>query len=123
GLAATLARLRAGDEDAVAVPVFDRAIEIARAGARLIDRETPLILVEGNYLLLSAAPWSALRAHFDRTALIRVDPAVLERRLSRRWLDAGLDPAEAARRVRENDMPNGLTVLTGSAAPDWEIRG
>ncbi|MFN3616327.1 MAG: nucleoside/nucleotide kinase family protein, partial [Rubrimonas sp.] len=39
GLAATLARLRAGDEDAVAVPVFDRAIEIARAGARLIDRE------------------------------------------------------------------------------------
>ncbi|MBL9064212.1 MAG: nucleoside/nucleotide kinase family protein, partial [Tabrizicola sp.] len=39
GLYHTLQRMRARDEAEVAVPVFDRKIEIARAGARLIPRE------------------------------------------------------------------------------------
>src|SRR5574343_471249 len=57
GLYHTLKRLRARDEDFVAVPVFDRDIEIARAGARMIPAEVPVIVVEGNYLLLGQEPW------------------------------------------------------------------
>lgn len=51
GLFHTLKRIRARDEDFVAVPVFDRDIEIARAGARMISAQVPVIIVEGNYLL------------------------------------------------------------------------
>lgn len=39
GYAHALRRLCVGDEPFVAVPVFDRGIEIARAGARLIPRD------------------------------------------------------------------------------------
>jgi pantothenate kinase len=59
GLRHTLLRLRARDEEAVAVPVFDRDIEIARAGARLIPRSVRIVVAEGNYLLLAARPGTA----------------------------------------------------------------
>src|SRR5262245_32149512 len=39
-----LQRLRDNSEDAVAVPVFDRDIEISRGGARLILREISIII-------------------------------------------------------------------------------
>jgi pantothenate kinase len=52
GLRHMLARLRDNFEDAVVVPVFDRDLEIARAGARLIPASVDIIVVEGNYLLL-----------------------------------------------------------------------
>ena len=71
GLARDLARIRAGARD-VAVPVFDRGLDLARAGARVIRPGHALVLVEGNYLLLDAAPWSALAAFFDRTLFIEV---------------------------------------------------
>jgi pantothenate kinase len=60
GLRHTLLRLKSGEEDHVAVPIFDRQLEIARAGARLIAKATRIIAVEGNYLLLRRAPWSDL---------------------------------------------------------------
>jgi pantothenate kinase len=52
GLGHMLRRLKLNDEDEVAVPVFDRAIEISRAAARLISKTVSTIIVEGNYLLL-----------------------------------------------------------------------
>ena len=51
GLARDLARIRAGGR-AVAVPVFDRRLDLARAAARIILPGQELVLVEGNYLLL-----------------------------------------------------------------------
>lgn len=123
GLAATLRRLRARDEAEVVVPVFDRALEIARAGARPIARETPVVLVEGNWLLLAAEPWAALRPLFDLTALIVADRATLAARLAARWRDAGLPPAEIAAKVEGNDLPNAETVLSESAEPDFRIDG
>ncbi|MEY4982007.1 MAG: hypothetical protein RIR62_273, partial [Pseudomonadota bacterium] len=76
GLYHTLSRLKARDEAFVAVPVFDRDIEIARAGARLIPAATPVIIAEGNYLLLSRAPWSRLRPLFDVAVLVDVPEPV-----------------------------------------------
>lgn len=57
GYAHMLKRLRENAEEAVAVPVFDRDIEIARAGARLVPRSARIIVTEGNYLLLRDEPW------------------------------------------------------------------
>ncbi|KAB2885015.1 MAG: nucleoside/nucleotide kinase family protein [Albidovulum sp.] len=121
GLDHSLARLRTRDEAFVAVPVFDRAIEIARAGARLIPAGVPVIVAEGNYLLLKDAPWSALARHFGLTVRLDVPEDVLRTRLALRWQGYGLSDGEIARKLEENDLPNGRTVTLRSRAADYVI--
>jgi pantothenate kinase len=122
GLYHTLQRLRARDEAEVAVPVFDRKIEIARAGARLIPRDTPVIVVEGNWLLLNQAPWDRLHPMFDVTVMVDVPEHVLRARLRGRWERLGLSEAEIAAKLEENDLPNGRWVRDGSVMADHVIR-
>ncbi|MFN6925328.1 MAG: nucleoside/nucleotide kinase family protein [Tabrizicola sp.] len=121
GLYHTLKRLRARDEPEVAVPVFDRQIEIARAGARLIPASVPVIVVEGNWLLLDQAPWDRLRPMFDITVMVEVPEPVLRARLRGRWERLGLTEAEILAKLEENDLPNGRLVRDGSVAADWRI--
>lgn len=121
GLKATLGRLARNEEPSVAVPRFDRTIEIARAGARLIHRETPLVLVEGNYLLLDEPPWDTLRHAFHLSAMIMVDEAVLRERLTARWREQRLAPQEIERKVETNDIPNGRHVYAASRPADIAI--
>jgi pantothenate kinase len=121
GLYHTLKRLRARDEDEVAVPVFDRKIEIARAGARLIPRDVPVIVVEGNWLLLNQAPWDRLRPMFDVTVMVEVSESVLRSRLRGRWERLGLSEAEIGEKLEENDLPNGRLVKSASIAADWRV--
>ena len=122
GYAAALERLRASAEDAVAVPRFDRSVEIARAGAILIERGVRLILTEGNYLLLDDPPWSSLRPHFDVTVLIVADMKTLEARMRQRWVEYGLEEEVIKARLQENDLPNARLVCERSTEPDWVIR-
>lgn len=121
GLRHMLLRLRARDEAAVAVPVFDRDLEIARAGARLIPREVRIIVAEGNYLLLAEPPWDGLRPLFDVTAMIDVPEDILRARLTARWQGYGLSAADIAAKVEGNDLPNGARVRAESAPADFVI--
>ena len=122
GLYHTLQRMRARDEAEVAVPVFDRKIEIARAGARLIPREVPVIVVEGNWLLLNQSPWDRLHPMFDVTVMVEVPEHTLRARLRGRWERLGLTEAEIIEKLEENDLPNGRWVRDGSIAADHVIR-
>ena len=117
-----LRRLRERQEEFVAVPVFDRDLEIARAGARLIPAKVPVILVEGNYLLLQQEPWSQLRSQFDVTVLLEVPEAVLEKRLTKRWQYYELPSEEIAAKVNENDLPNGRYVMAESGGEDYRLK-
>jgi pantothenate kinase len=118
GLRAMLERLRANVEDEVAVPVFDRSIEIARAGARVIPRSASLVLVEGNYLLLDRDPWSSLAPLFDATIMLVAPLEILRERLLERWTEIGLSGADLAAKMEGNDLRNVATVLEGSRAAD-----
>jgi pantothenate kinase len=122
GLYHTLQRLRAREEAEVFVPVFDRKIEIARAGARLIPASVGVIVVEGNWLLLDQAPWDRLHPLFDLTALVDVAEHTLRARLRSRWERYGLTEAEIVEKLEENDLPNGRLVRDGSIAPDHLLR-
>lgn len=117
----TLKRLRAADEDFVAVPVFDRDIEIARAGARMIPRDIPIIVAEGNYLLLGTDPWSRLRPMFDVAVLVDVPEAVLRQRLHDRWVHYKLTPEEIAWKLDGNDLPNGRLIMAESKGEDYRL--
>ncbi|MFN3526682.1 MAG: nucleoside/nucleotide kinase family protein [Paracoccus sp. (in: a-proteobacteria)] len=119
GFGATLARL-AADNAPVAVPVFDRDLEIARAGARVIGPETRLVLVEGNYLLLDDPDWQSLRQHFALTVQLDVPLDTLRHRLLERWRHLPQD--EALRKVEANDLPNATLVLTRSVPGDLVLR-
>ncbi len=122
GYASALRRLKANDEPSVAVPRFDRDIEIARAGAIIIEPGVRLIVSEGNWLLLDDEPWPMLRRYFDRTVLVVADMAALLVRNRQRWVEYGMDEAFIRAKLDDNDMPNARLVYERSADPDWIIR-
>jgi len=122
GLRSVLERLRARDEEWVAVPVFDRARELSLGSARLVRREADLIVTEGNYLLLNRDPWAGLRRLFDLRVLIEVPEAVLRARLEARWRGYGLTPEAIRAKVEGNDLPNGRVVMQESLGADLILR-
>lgn len=121
GLRSALLRLRANEEDAIAVPVFDRALEISRGSARLVPPDARLILAEGNWLLLDEAPWSTLAGLFDLTVMLDVPEAELRRRLTARWEHYGLEPTQIAHKLDGNDLPNGRRMRDNSRPADLTV--
>ncbi len=117
GLQTALQRIRMAGSP-VAVPVFDRELDLARAGAAIVAPEARFVLVEGNYLLLDRAPWSGLAPLFDLTVFIDVPIDELERRLLARWTGLGRDAGAARAWVEQNDLPNARLVLEGSRSAD-----
>ena len=115
-----LTRLRSEDE--VAIPLFDRDLEISRAGADIVGPDDRILIVEGNYLLLNEAPWPDLAPLFDLTIWIDVPEAELDRRLMARWAHYGKTPDQARAWIDGNDMPNIRRVVAGSRPADLVIR-
>ncbi|TGR24290.1 MULTISPECIES: nucleoside triphosphate hydrolase [unclassified Mesorhizobium] len=120
GFETLLKRIRAGEPD-IAIPVFDRSIELSRAAAAIVDAETKFILVEGNYLLLDEEPWSRLAPLFDFSIFVDVPRNELERRLMERWHEHGRSEADARTWIASNDMPNIERVLARRRAADLVI--
>ena len=113
-----LRRLR--DEDEVAIPLFDRDLEISRAGADIVTPDDRLLIVEGNWLLLDEAPWNAAR--YDLTVFIDVPEAELDRRLLDRWAHFGKTPEDARAWIDGNDLPNIRRCIAGSRGAEVSIR-
>jgi fructokinase len=111
------------DRDAeVVIPGFDRARDIAIAGAAVVGAECRIAVVEGNYLLLDEAPWRDLRPLWDLSVMLSPPVEVLRARLIDRWLTHGHDPAAAEARAMGNDIPNALRVIGGSLPADIVLR-
>lgn len=121
GLISVIMRLRQQD-DIVAVPVFDRDLEISRGSARLIPQDTRLIIVEGNYLLLEEAPWSGLAPLFDLTVMIDVPEIVLAERLRARWAHYDMSSDQIMQKLEDNDLPNGRRVRQHSRPADFILQ-
>jgi pantothenate kinase len=119
GFAHLLSRLAANAEAEIAVPVFDRSLEISRGSARIIPQSVKYIVTEGNYLLLDREPWSQLRRHFDMTVFLEPDRQELRRRLLLRW--QSLSGAELVAKIEGNDIVNAETVLNGSSEADFTL--
>ncbi|WP_274626422.1 nucleoside triphosphate hydrolase [Arvimicrobium flavum] len=120
GYASLLRRLKAADSD-VAVPIFDRTMELSRAAAAIVPKETKFILTEGNYLLLDETPWDRLAPLFDFTIFVDVPRDELERRLIQRWLDHGRTPEDGRAWVDSNDLPNVDRVINKRRGADLVV--
>ena len=117
GFEILLKRIKIREAD-IAIPVFDRSMELSRAAADMVTDEAKFILVEGNYLLLKQSPWDRLKPLFDFTIFLNVPEPELERRLMERWHGFGFSHEKARAWIASNDMPNIRTVLNESSPAD-----
>ena len=122
GYSAMLDRLAAPAREAVAVPVFDRDLELSRAAAAIVEPHHRIVITEGNYLLLDDDRWRPVRARLDFSVFVDVPEDELRRRLMARWLGHGYPPAEAKEKTEANDLVNARLVLETSAEPDLRLR-
>ena len=121
GLFYVLQRLKLNTEEQIAIPVFDRKLEISRAAAASISDTAKIIIVEGNYLLLKEHPWTKLNEHFDLSIMLQVSERTLTDRLEKRWRDFGFSDKQVNLKLDVNDLLNVKLVCGKSAAADYII--
>ncbi|MFE0190564.1 nucleoside/nucleotide kinase family protein [Streptomyces sp. NPDC058989] len=111
GYEALLARLRTPEPDTtVYAPSFDRRIEEPVAGSIAVAPHIPLVVTEGNYLLLDSAPWPRVRALLDEVWYVELDNPERIRRLIDRHERFGRPRADAERFVHTSDEANARLV-------------
>ena len=110
GYVELLRRLRTRPPEPVYAPVFDRSLEAAVAGAVRVDPGVPLVVTEGNYLLLDDGPWRRVRPLLDEVWFLEIDDEVRVDRLVRRHVEHGKEPAQAVDWVRRSDEANARLV-------------
>jgi pantothenate kinase len=120
GFEVLLKRIKSRETD-IAIPVFDRSMELSRAAADIVTDTAKFILVEGNYLLLKQNPWDQLKPLFDFSIFVNEPIDELEQRLIKRWLGHGFDLAYAKNWIASNDLLNIKTVIEESVGADLTI--
>jgi pantothenate kinase len=124
GYLALLRRLRSpAPGEVVYAPAFERTIEQPIAGSIPVDPAVPLIITEGNYLLLGQPPWDQVRALLDEIWFVEIDDAVRLDRLIRRHIEFGKTPEQAAEWVNRLDESNARLIATTRDRADLIVRG
>lgn len=111
GYVALLRRLRAQPTgETVYAPEFRRDIEEPVAGAIAVLPDTPLVITEGNYLLLDEGPWAGVGPLLDDVWYVDVDEALRTERLLRRHQQFGRSREAALAWVAQTDEPNARRI-------------
>jgi len=111
GYTALLLRLRKqGLDEVVYAPDFRREIEEPVAGALPVFPETPLVITEGNYLLLEDAPWQKVAALLDEVWYLQIDPTLRLERLLARHQRFGRSREQALDWIGSTDEPNARRI-------------
>lgn len=118
GFHALLRRLRANDEEVVYAPEFFREFEEPIAGALPVRRDVPLVVVEGNYLLLDQGRWRDTADLLDEVWYLRAEDTLRHDRLLSRHRAGGRSPDDAEAWVAGNDEPNARLVAATADRAD-----
>jgi pantothenate kinase len=110
GYVALLRRLRDPAEGTVYAPRFDRDIEDSIANAIAVPPDVPLVITEGNYLLLRSGPWAQVAGLLDEVWYVDLAEDTRLRRLIGRHMEFGRDSAEARDRATGSDQRNAVLV-------------
>ncbi|MFC9665412.1 nucleoside/nucleotide kinase family protein [Nocardia sp. NPDC127606] len=92
----------------VSWPLFDRAIDEPTEGG-VIVRDERIVIVEGNYLLLTDAEapgWAEVRGLLDACWYLDAPRPVLTERLLHRHTAGGRTPEQASHKVAGSDLRN-----------------
>jgi pantothenate kinase len=111
GYVALLRRLREQrDDEIVYAPTFRREIEEPIANAIPVFPDVPLVITEGNYLLLDHGHWKSVRPLLDETWYVNVDPNLRRQRLVARHISFGRSEAAAKEWVERTDEVNAAQI-------------
>ncbi len=117
GYVALLERLRSAD-GVVYAPEFRRSIEEPIAGAIAVPPEVPLVVTEGNYLLL----WDGVKPLLDEAWYVEMDEPLRLRWLIDRHVEFGKTPEEAEAWVMRSDQRNAEVVASTRGHADVIVR-
>lgn len=106
GYAALLRRLKDESDPYVYAPAFLRELEEPIANHLRIERATPLVITEGNYLLLEEEGWLLARQQLDEVWYLDLPDEIRRRRLVLRHQEFGKDPETARRWAAGSDQAN-----------------
>ncbi len=112
GYVCLLRRLRQPEPTTVWAPRFDRQWEEAIAAAIPVEPSVPLVITEGNYLLVDSGPWAEVRGLLDEVWYVQLPEEVRLARLTARHVAYGRSPEEAAARARGTDQRNAELIVT-----------
>lgn len=112
GYAALLRRLRNQPaHEIVYAPDFRREIEEPVAGALPVFAHTPLVITEGNYLLLDDDPaWAPVAGLLDEVWYLQIDADLRGQRLTARHVQFGRTREQALQWVAQTDEPNARRI-------------
>jgi pantothenate kinase len=122
GFVSLLARLRAADDAVVYAPEFRREIEEPIACALPVPSSVPLIVTEGNYLLVGDGDWARVRPLLDEVWFVETDDTLRQERLIARHVAFGKDPAYARAWSLGTDEHNALLVASTRGLADLVVR-
>jgi pantothenate kinase len=124
GYARLIASLRAqrADGPVVYAPRFRREIEESIGSSIPVAPAVPLVVTEGNYLLLESDAWPAARSHIDEVWFLAPDTEVRHARLVRRHEAYGKSPQEAEFWALGSDERNAQLIESTAGRADRIVR-
>ena len=123
GFVALLARLRAELDNPVYAPSFRRSVDEPVAGEIEIPAGVPLVVVEGNYLLVDTEPWSRVRGLLDETWFCVTPADERQDRLVDRHTRHGRSAAAALSWARDVDAHNAELIERTRDRADLLVSG
>jgi pantothenate kinase len=105
-----LRRLRSREDEVVYAALFDRSLEESIACAVPVPRAVPLIVTEGNYLLVDGPVWGPVRALLDECWYLEPGEDVRLDRLVARHMSFGRSAEEAHERSYGSDQRNAVLI-------------
>lgn len=101
-------------------PQYSRTLHEPVEGA--ISVTAPVLIVEGNWLLLNEPGWASLAALCDMSIFIEAEPNTLRERLVERKIRGGLSSQQAEDFYAMTDGPNVMRVLQHSQPADIRLK-
>ena len=119
GYVALLQRLtHQAPDEIVYAPKFHREIEEPIGSEIPVNPEVPLVITEGNYLLLDAAPWNRIRPMLHETWFLEPNEELRMQRLIDRHIAFGKSPQDAKAWSEGSDEQNAEVIRASAANAD-----
>lgn len=107
----------------ISVPGYSRRIEDVVPDAFHIAANVPILVIEGNYLLLNSEPWKQITNILDFAVYIEVPREIVRERLLKRHAEHGLFTEERnIRHIEQVDMVNYDAVAQSQDRADLIIQ-
>ena len=107
--------------ETIYAPEFRRDLEEGIAGAIAIEASTPLIITEGNYLLMEDGAWGAVRSVLHEAWYLDIDTALRQQRLLERHMRFGRTREAALHWIAVTDEPNAQRIERTRHRADWVV--